>query len=218
MKRLSITIVFMFLCVLCIAQTGIDVSHHQGKIDWKKVSKDDKKIEFVYVKASEGTTGKDKCFKYNMQEARKHGMKVGAYHYFRMTSGAHAQFRNFKKQLGSVEFDLIPMIDVETSDGKSVKELQDSLDVFIALVKKEYGVSPMLYGTNRSYNTYCSPKYNNLYLYIGRYGMHAPEIRGVGKYTIWQYSETGKVSGIDKGVDLCKFRDKKDFDKIMYSK
>lgn len=218
MKRLYINIVFIFLWMLSASHTGIDVSHHQGRIDWKEVSKDSKGIEFVYVKASEGATMKDKCFKYNMQEARECGMKVGAYHYFRMTSSAHAQFVNFKQQLCSVEFDLIPMVDVETSDSKSVKELQDSLDVFIALVKKEYGVSPMIYGTNRSYNTYCAPKYNNLYLYIGRYGKHAPEIIGTGKYTVWQYSEEGKVLGIGKNVDLCKFRDKKDYDRIQYSK
>lgn len=218
MRRLYITIVFTFLCVACIAHTGIDVSNHQGRIDWKEVSKDSKNIEFVYVKASEGATWNDKYFKYNMREARRCGMKVGAYHYFRMTSSAHAQFQNFKKQLEPVDFDLIPMVDVETSDGKSVKELQDSLDVFIALVKKEYGVSPMIYGTNRSYNTYCAPKYNNLYLYIGRYGSNAPKIIGVGQYTVWQYSESGKVSGIDKPVDLCKFRDRKDFKKIWYNK
>jgi lysozyme len=65
----------------------------------------------------------------------------------------------------------------------------------------------MIYGTQRSYNTYCAPepKYNNLHLYIGRYGQNAPEIEGEGSYTIWQYSENGKINGIPKAVDLARF-------------
>lgn len=211
MEKRVITFMLMLYCWTSLAQTGIDVSHHQGKIDWAKVAKDKKKIEFVYVKASEGATGKDKCYKYNMERARKNGLKVGAYHYFRMTSSAHNQFKNFKSQLDICDFEMVPMVDVETSDGKPVRELQDSLAVLIALIKKEYGVSPMIYGTNRSYNTYCAPRFNNLYLYIGRYGKFAPKIKGTGNYTIWQYSETGKVDGISKRVDLCKFRNSKDY-------
>jgi lysozyme len=66
----------------------------------------------------------------------------------------------------------------------------------------------MIYGTQRSYNTYCAPKYNKYYLYIGRYGKNSPEIKGEGTYTIWQYTENGKVNGITEDVDICKFNSK----------
>ena len=214
MKRVSI-VVFLIISLTCSAQTGIDVSNHQGQIDWDLVAKDAHDIKFVYIKASEGATYKDKRFKYNMTHAKASGLLAGAYHYFRMTSGAHKQFANFKVQLDACEFDLIPMVDVETLDGKPVVELQDSLAVFIKLIKDEYSASPMIFGTNRSYNTYCAPRFNNLFLYIGRYGKSKPVINGPGRYTIWQYSETGRIKGIDKNVDLCKFRDKKDFEKIQ---
>ena len=82
-----------------------------------------------------------------------------------MTSGAHKQFKNFYNTVKKYKIDLIPMVDVETSDDKSTKVLQDSLDVFISLVKAKFGVSPMIYGTQRSYNTYCAPKYNNYHIY-----------------------------------------------------
>ena len=144
---------------------GVDVARYQGDIDWNKVPKDN--ILFVYVKATEGKTYIDPTFHRSMKGAKKAGFKVGAYHFFRMTSGAREQFEHFQSQVGKYKMDLIPMIDVETSDGKPVKQLQDSLDVFISLVKKNYGVMPMIYGTQRSYNTYCAPKYNNLHLYIG---------------------------------------------------
>lgn len=185
---------------------GIDVARYQGDIDWQKVSKE--KILFVYIKATEGKTYTDPKFHQNIKGAQKTGLKVGAYHFFRMTSGAREQFNHFYSQVGKYKLDLIPMIDVEvpSKEVKSIKQVQDSLDVFIKLVTQKYGKKPMIYGTQRSYNTYCAPKYNNLHLYIGRYGPNAPEIEGEGSYTIWQYSENGKINGILKAVDLCRFR------------
>lgn len=187
---------------------GIDVARYQGDIDWQTVSKE--KILFVYIKATEGKTYTDPKFHQNIKGAQKAGLKVGAYHFFRMTSGAREQFNHFYSQVGKYKLDLIPMIDVEVppKEVKSIKLVQDSLDVFIKLVTQKYGKKPMIYGTQSSYNTYCAPKpkYNNLHLYIGRYGQNTPEIRGKGSYTIWQYSEKGKINGIPKPVDLCRFR------------
>lgn len=185
---------------------GIDVARYQGDIDWQTVSKE--KILFVYIKATEGKTYTDPNFHQNIEGAQKTGLKVGAYHFFRMTSGAREQFNHFYSQVSKYKLDLIPMIDVEVphKEVKSIKQVQDSLDVFIKLVTQKYGKKPMIYGTQRSYNTYCAPKYNNLHLYIGRYGSNAPEIEGEGSYSIWQYSEHGKINGIPRAVDLCRFR------------
>ena len=192
--------------VIPMGTVGIDVSHHQGDIDWQTVSKE--KIMFVYIKATEGKTYTDPKFHQNIKGAQKAGLKVGAYHFFRMTSGAREQFNHFYSQVSKYKLDLIPMIDVEVpaEEVKSLKHVQDSLDVFIKLVTQKYGKKPMIYGTQRSYNTYCAPKYNNLHLYIGRYGSNAPEIEGEGSYSIWQYSEHGKINGIPRAVDLCRFR------------
>ena len=185
---------------------GIDVARYQGDIDWQTVSKE--KILFVYIKATEGKTYTDPKFHQNIKGAQKAGLKVGAYHFFRMTSGAREQFNHFYSQVGKYKLDLIPMIDVEVppKEVKSIPLVQDSLDVFIKLVTQKYGKKPMIYGTQRSYNTYCAPKYNNLHLYIGRYNTKGPEIKGEGSYTIWQYSENGKINGIPKAVDLARFR------------
>lgn len=192
--------------VIPTGTVGIDVSHHQGDIDWQMVSKE--KIVFVYIKATEGKTYTDPKFHQNIKGAQKAGLKVGAYHFFRMTSGAREQFNHFYSQVGKYKLDLIPMIDVEvpSKEVKSINQVQDSLDVFIKLVTQKYGKKPMIYGTQRSYNTYCAPKYNNLHLYIGRYNTKGPEKNGKGSYTIWQYSEHGKINGIPKAVDLCRFR------------
>lgn len=187
---------------------GIDVSHHQGTIEWKKVPKT---IQFVYIKATEGASIKDSQYRTNVKGASAQGFKVGAYHYFHMTSSAQAQFQNFKSVVKKSDLDLIPMVDVETTDGRSSKALRDSLMVFMQLAKDYYGKWPMVYSMQGFYNDHLGTSFNKYHLYIGRYGRNghagsnAPEIKGTGTYTIWQYSEKGKVTGITGNVDLAKF-------------
>ena len=81
--------------LLSQSYSGIDVSHHNGKINWKEVAKDSN-IKFVYIKATTGSTHTDDCYAYNIKNARENGLKVGSYHFFTSYSSAHKQFENFK--------------------------------------------------------------------------------------------------------------------------
>eukprot|EP01030_Chromulinospumella_sphaerica_P019884 gene19884-19787_t len=72
---------------------GIDVSHHQGTIDWTAVAADD--VAFAYLKASEGGDHRDRTFAANWQAARAAGLKVGAYHFFTFCRPGADQARNF---------------------------------------------------------------------------------------------------------------------------
>lgn len=89
---------------------GIDVSAHQGIIDWQEVAKKSPGLRFVYIKATEGATHVDKRYIDNVAQARENGFKIGSYHYFRMTSSAHTQFTNIRKTIDKDTQDLIPMI------------------------------------------------------------------------------------------------------------
>jgi lysozyme len=60
---------------------GIDVSHWQGDIDWKKVKDDG--VEFAFIKATEGTSFIDDKFLANINGANAVGIKTGAYHFAR---------------------------------------------------------------------------------------------------------------------------------------
>lgn len=184
---------------------GIDVSHHNGVIDWSKVAKDTN-IVFVYIKATTGATHLDDRYKINIKEARKNGLKVGSYHFFTSYSSAHAQFENFKKQAKKSEQDLIPMVDVEAELGRwTRRQVQDSLLVFMRLCKSYYGKYPLVYGSQTSYNKYCAPRFNKFHLMIANYNGKAPVIIGKGHYSIWQYTESGKVAGINHPVDKSRF-------------
>lgn len=194
---------------------GIDVSHHQGDINWRKVKQVQPGLDFVYVKCTEGKTYADPIFIRNVRGASEQGYKVGAYHYFRMTSSSHEQYQNFKKQMDKVHLDLIPMVDIEQDDGKPHKQLQDSLRVLLNLLEKAYGKKPMIYGTQRSYNAYCAPEFNDYPLYIGKYSYSKPIVIGPSHYTIWQFSETGTINGFAGGVDLCRFHPDKSLNDIV---
>lgn len=110
---------------------GIDVSHHQGEIDWKEVARD-KRIQFVYIKATQGTTIRDDRYRSNIRGARRHGLKCGSYHYLSSMSPVRAQFNRFKAVVKKRQQDLIPMVDVEKEGvkGWSGRQLRDSLRLF----------------------------------------------------------------------------------------
>ena len=71
---------------------GIDVSKHNGKIDFDQVRMDD--YQFVFIKASEGKTYKDEAFDRNYRAAREADLKVGAYHFFRKNRTGREQADN----------------------------------------------------------------------------------------------------------------------------
>lgn len=183
---------------------GIDVSRHQKEIDWEKVA-GDKSVTFVYIKATEGATLVDPYYKTNMNGARRHGIKVGAYHYFSTKSSVDAQAKNFLRQLKATKQDLIPMIDVESRGNWSRNELIDSVAKLANIIEKQCKRQPMIYSMMEFYNDNLAPQFNSYPLYIGRYSSAKPQIKWNGKYTIWQYSEDGIVTGIYQKVDLCRF-------------
>ena len=193
---------------------GIDISSHQGKIDWAKVSSD-KDIRFVYIKASEGATYRSPHYSNNITEARRYGLLVGSYHYITSTSSIDAQFENFSKYAIKSIQDLIPMLDVEVRGHWSRSQLIDSVSKFCNLIERHYGVQPMIYSTMGFYNKNLTPHFNKHHLYIGRYSNSEPEINWEGEYTIWQYSETGIIPGIDAYVDLCRYRHDGWLDEIL---
>lgn len=185
---------------------GIDVSKYQGTIDWGLVAQDEK-IQFVYIKASEGASSVDKRYQNYIHGAKKVGLKVGSYHYFIGRKTAKEQFANFNKYVDKEEQDLIPMVDVEEFGNRFVsrKELQRNLNEFMQMIKEKYGKYPLLYSQYGFYKEKLSPEFDKYFLFIARYGDTPPTLNGAGKHNIWQYTEKGKIKGIKGFVDLDRF-------------
>ena len=183
---------------------GIDVSSYQKDIDWSATARD-KKIKFVYVKATEGATYTSRHYTYNMENARKHGIKVGSYHFFRTGSRVKDQFENFKRSVKKSDQDLIPLIDVETRQGWTAQQLRDSVKLFADLVEDYYGCRPMIYTSSSFFNNLLGTAFADYPLFIARYAVSEPQLCCGAKWTLWQFSEKGRISGIDHPVDLCRF-------------
>ena len=182
---------------------GIDVSHHQGNINWNKVKKwEDKSIQFAYIKATEGATLVDKTYEKNFKGAKEQKILTGSYHYFRTTSSVKDQFKNFIQTISKEDQDLIPMIDVEEKKNWNNTEFHKNFKEFLGLIENHFGQKPMIYTVNSFYNINLSGKYNDYHFLIGRYGKNSPNMRDKSNWTIWQFSETGKVDGIPKMVDI----------------
>ena len=177
---------------------GIDVSKFQGNINWTKVAKDST-VKFVYIKATEGTSIQDPYYKTNVAKARKAGLLVGSYHLYSSKTTAYQQFANFKKMVKKSEQDLIPVLDIE---GHHVGRLYMArVDKLLELMEKEYGVKPMIYTSERLYREHLSgKKYRKYHIFIANY-RRSPTVR----YTLWQYTETGHISGVKGYVDISKF-------------
>ena len=183
---------------------GIDLSSHQGLVDWDKVVADDK-IQFVYIKATEGATYHSPHHDFNVRHAREKGLPVGSYHYFTTTAPVEAQVENFTRHATPDTQDLLPMIDIEDIGTFTRSQLIDSVLYMARRLEAIYGKRPVIYSTAKFYNTYLAPQLNDYPLYLGRYSNTEPYVDWRGRYTVWQYSEQGVVAGISRYVDMCRF-------------
>ena len=183
---------------------GIDVSDHQRDIDWRATAAN-KKIQFVYVKATEGATYASKRYLYNIENARRHGIKVGSYHFIRTGSRIRDQFENFKRVAKKADQDLIPLIDIEVRQGWTNQQLRDSVKLFADLVEEHYGCRPMIYTSSSFFNNILGAAFADYPLFIARYAASEPSLSCGAKWTLWQFSERGRIAGIDHNVDLSRF-------------
>ena len=196
-----ISLILAFIYSFGCSTHGVDVSHRQGNINWEQVAQDSQNIKFAYVKVTEGATYHDPMYWRNITGASQAGIDVGAYHFFRMSSTPEAQFENFKRHIHYYMdyMTLIPVLDVETFDGKTSTQVKTAVEKFVKLVYKEYGVYPIIYGPDIAPQKMLSDYVNEHCLFfLGQPGAMRPK----QKHDIWQYACRGKVDGIPYQVDL----------------
>lgn len=144
---------------------GLDVSHHQGKINWKKV-KEENKYEFVFMKATEGSDYIDDRFAYNWREAKKQKFLTGAYHFFSMQSSGMEQANHFKRIVPVHSNSLPPVIDVEIKLYHDKKKVRENLQAMIEGLERTYRVKPIIYVTYSTYRTYIEHSFSDNIIWI----------------------------------------------------
>jgi len=192
---------------------GIDVSHHNQKINWQKVramrvnERDGRelRLEFVFIKATEGTTLTDRYFRQNWREARTVGLRRGAYHFYLPRRDPEKQARHFIRTVQLQPGDFAPVLDFEVDRGVKPDQLVADLRRWLDLVEEEYGVKPIIYTNSHLYRRYVAGKLDDYPIWLADYSREdLREYRNKPLY-LWQHSQSGAVSGIRGRVDFNVF-------------
>ena len=196
--------------------TGIDVSAHQGEINWKKVAKqvDFAMIQVGYRGYTEGKLAEDKRFRENIQQALKYKLKVGVYFFSQATTPEEAREEaqyvldtlDGRELDYPVVFDWEIPIPSEQLPAEDLRAYDISGEVVTAMAKafcqeiQSNGYTPCVY-TNKSmaYNTFNLEELKDFPLWYAEY-QPAPSL--YYHFQMWQYSASGTVPGIAGSVDL----------------
>ena len=186
--------------------TGVDVSHFQGDVDWPKLKTGGQR--FVSIKATQGTSySASSYYTDNIGKARSAGLIAGGYHFYSGTHDGTAQAEYFLKVTDPQKGDLLPMLDLEEDGGASAEQVATGALAWIDTVEKATGRKPFLYTTASFFAKIGNPKgFEDCPLWVAEYGVTKPKLPvGWTLYTIWQYSQSGTVSGVTGSVDMDNF-------------
>ena len=192
------------------AVKGVDVSHHQGEIDWQALRASG--VAFAYIKATEGAHFRDPRFDGNWRRSREAGILRGAYHFFSVCKPGAEQAANFIAAT-PVEAQSLPhALDAEQMeacpDGERVADPVAEILAFLDMAEKRFGRRPLLYTTREFHDAYFSGGEAKERLANERFWLRSLHWRprfGNGAWALWQYHNRGRRPGIDGPVDLNAF-------------
>lgn len=185
---------------------GIDVSHHNGIIDWKTAAtKNSPKVDFVYIKCSEGANGKDNMFLKNVKGCKDNNLKWGPYHFatwnlkpVERDAAQEAQFFLSQIQI-SGKPDMPAILDIESNvaipytKAEMVAYIKTFTDIF-----KAAGYPIGIYGSPGFLNSYLPSNHPfiDLPLWIADYTGAINPVPGWKKVWMHQYTESGTINGV----------------------
>ncbi len=183
---------------------GIDISSHQGDIDFSKLK--EAGVEFVMIRVGYGYDNQnylDKKFEEYIKAANENDIDVGVYYYSYASSSSEAkkQAKWVLKQIKKYKVTLPVVFDWEewsnfNEYNLSFFGLTSLADDFLSIIKSN-GYDGMLYGSkNYLENIWMNPKHD---IWLAQY---AKEVSYQGEYKMWQLCENGYVDGIDGYVDI----------------
>lgn len=185
---------------------GIDISHHQGAIDWAAVAADG--VDFAYIKATEGGDFRDPRFVANWAGAGAAGIARGAYHFFTLCRPGAVQAANFIAAVPPTPGMLRPVVDLEYGGNCSARPspaaLLTEVRDFLAALEAHYGSKPLLYLTRGFHADYLDGALVDYPLWVR--SLYFEPGYPAREWSIWQFHDRGRRAGIAGPVDLNVFR------------
>ena len=211
---------------------GLDVSHYQGKIDWKAVaSHGDAQEEalrpaFVFIKKSQGVGFQDPRFRHNALGAKDARLARGAYHVFDPNADVGAQVASFLKGLSGYQLELAPVLDLESgiltkalATGESVTDSAENIGAWLAQVEAETRRTPIVYVGHNAMVRYFRaerPIPSRYPVWVAEYTAAAePNVPPKWlPWIVWQFQDSATLPGITGRVDLDRVR-VRDYHKLL---
>lgn len=184
---------------------GIDVSVHQGNIDWAKVKADG--IDYAILRCGYGsdmTYQDDGQFRRNASECERLGIPYGVYiySYANNMAKANSEADHVLRLIKGRKLDYPVYYDLEDANttGKCSKSLiGDMAEAFCNKIQKA-GYKVGIYANLNWFNNYLTDsRFDKWDKWVAQY---ASKCTYKGKYTMWQYTDKGTVNGIRGGVDM----------------
>jgi lysozyme len=184
---------------------GIDVSHHQGKIDWDKLLAvtqiNNQQPAFVYLKATEGTNHTDTQWKKNRDECLRLSIKHGAYHFFQPKKLPLPQAEHFLNHYQPITGDLPPVLDVEI-DGFSDEDLIHKMERWLEYVEEKTGMRPVIYTSYHFYSSKLKSAFPHHKFWIAAYSRKPRGLDNNKQIIHWQFTEKAQLPGHYVLVDM----------------
>jgi len=193
---------------------GLDISHHQGYIEWDSVARSKHPIQFIFIRATDGSRILDHEFHRNWEESQGKHFIRGVYHFYRPNQSSTDQFNFFKSHVYLRKGDLPPVLDLERNSLFGRENLLRGVKNWLALAEKHYGVKPIIYANRDFYLRYFNTKdFKPYHFWIAAYsGRH--RISGL-PWSFHQFTEFIYVKGIEGNVDGDHFNgNRKDLEKL----
>jgi lysozyme len=185
---------------------GVDVSNHQGDIDWPALARSN--VVFAYIKATEGGDFRDKRFQLNWEGAKRAGLARGAYHFFTQCRSGLEQAKNFIGTVPREHGALPPVIDAEhmgpCRTGQQVSSVIREITTLLDALEAHYGRRPVIYTGSEFDAAYLQGQLMSERFWV-RSLFWPPSFR-TRQWVIWQFHDAGTRAGISGPVDLNVFR------------
>lgn len=190
---------------------GIDVSHHQGRIDWDAVKRSG--IDFAYIKVTEGGDHTDPRFAENWTGAARAGVPRGTYHFMYWCRPVHHQALFFVLNVPQDPTALPPALDLEwVTDSKTCRrkvpaeEARRMAKVLLDTMEAHTGKRPIIYTDINFYRDVLSNgEFSGYQFWVRSVASEPRKHYGDRPYLFWQFTATGRVPGIAGPVDRNAF-------------
>lgn len=183
---------------------GIDVSKHNGVIDWAKVKKSG--VDFAVIRAGYGRLieQKDVKFEKNYAGCKEQGIPCGAYwySYAKNVTEAEQEARAFLECIKGKTFEYPLYFDIEekTAFNQGIFVCSAMAEKFCEILEKA-GYFAGIYASKSHLETYLSADVRQRFaVWVAHYGVGQTSYSG--QFGMWQKSDTGYVNGISGNVDL----------------